>query len=144
MGFLKDLFLSSESKKRRCHIKNLVLIAAADGHIDKAEFDFLLHVANRLYMPVNEFTDVIRNINDPSFYPPTSDYERLDQLTDLVNMMLIDGNIDDNEVFVCQSFALKLGFKPIIIQKIVDATIHAVIHKMTRDEILRRGLTTLR
>lgn len=143
MGFLKDLFLSSESKKRRCHIKNLLLIAAADGHIDRAESDFLLHVANRLYMPADEFMDVIKNINDTSFYPPTSDEERLDQLIDLVNMMLIDGNIDDNEVRICQSFALKLGFKPIIIQKIVNATIHAVAHKITRDEILRRGLATL-
>jgi uncharacterized tellurite resistance protein B-like protein len=144
MGFFSSLFESRETKKRKSHIKNLLSVAASDGNISKTEVDFLVNVAKRLYMPFEELKSVLEQPQYVSDYPPESDRERIDQIHDLVCMMMIDGNIDDDEITTCKIFARKLGFKSQIIDHMVDRIIDGVARNMVKDAILNDIIRSLR
>lgn len=144
MAFFKNLFSSAETKRRKSHILNLLSVAAADGEISEREIAFLAHVAERLYMPRKEFIDVLENPNDVVFYPPDSDRERIDQLDDLVRMMLSDGDIDQNEIFRCKAFALKLGFKPQIIDALVKHVVEGAMHHWAKEVLFAKVAQLIR
>ncbi|WP_027003166.1 TerB family tellurite resistance protein [Hugenholtzia roseola] len=135
MGFLDSFMNSEKRKKQKSHIKNLLIIAAADGDINEDEQDFLLHVGERLGITREDYVSVLKYPEGVEFYPPSSDRERLDQLIDLVYMMLIDGEIDEDEVYKCRRFANALGFKAQVVDVIVEDIIDAAIKKQKRDEI---------
>ncbi len=143
MGFFSSLFESRDTKKRKSHIKNLLSVAASDGNISNAEVNFLINVAKRLYMPLEEFKSVLEEPQYVSDYPPESDRERIDQIHDLVCMMMIDGNIDEEEVMTCKIFARRLGFKTGIIDYMVDKIIEGVARNMVKDAILNDVLRSL-
>jgi uncharacterized tellurite resistance protein B-like protein len=143
MSFFKNLFSSAETKRRKSHIMNLLSLAAADGEITHEEIDYLAHVAERIYMPREEFIDVLKNPQDVMFYPPDSNRERLDQLHDLVGMMMIDGSIDQDEVIRCKMFAQKLGFKAAVIDAIVAHIINGFANHLAREAIFARVMQML-
>lgn len=143
MSFLKNLFSSAETKRRKSHIMNLLSVAAADGEITRDEIEYLAHVAERIYMPREEFIDVLKNPQDVIFYPPESNRERLDQLYDLVGMMMIDGHIDQDEVIRCKMFAQKLGFKAGVIDAIVSQIINGFVNHMAREIVFARVMQML-
>ncbi|MCS6968252.1 MAG: TerB family tellurite resistance protein [Cytophagales bacterium] len=143
MKFLKNLLSSAETKRRKSHIMNLLVVAAADGKITRPELEFLAHVAERIYMPREEFLDVIQNPQDVIFYPPESDRERLDQLYDLVCMMMIDGEIDQDEVIRCKMFAQRLGFRAGVIDAIVEHVIDKVANHVAREIVFREVMRML-
>ncbi len=143
MGFLSSLFDSRDTKKRKSHIKNLLSVASSDGNISEDEVDFLIKVAKRLYMPLDELRSVLREPEYVSNYPPESDRERIDQIHDLVCMMMIDGSIDDEEITTCKTFARNLGFKTQIIDYMVHKIIDGVARNMVKDAILNDIIRSL-
>ena len=138
MGLLDNIFKSKERRKKQCHIKNLLLVAASNDDIAPNELDFLIKVANRIGISREDFAQVLRSPGDIDFYPPESDFERIDQLDDLVRMMLVDGDIDNEEVITCQKFAIMLGFKPEIIDLILGHILDAAIKNMRRELVIDR------
>ncbi|MCS7017578.1 MAG: TerB family tellurite resistance protein [Cytophagales bacterium] len=143
MSFFKNLFSSAETKRRKSHIMNLLSVAAADGKITREEIDYLAYVAEKIYMPREEFIDVIKNPQDVIFYPPESNRERLDQLYDLVGMMMIDGHIDQDEIIRCKMFAQKLGFKSSVIDAIVAQIIDGFINHLAREAVFAQVMRML-
>lgn len=143
MGFFSSLFESRDTKKRKSHIKNLLSVAASDGNISDEEVNFLIKVAKRLYMPLEELKSVLDEPQYVSNYPPESDRERIDQIHDLVCMMIIDGSINEEEITTCKIFARNLGFKTQIIDYMVHKIIDGVARNMVKDAILNDILRSL-
>lgn len=143
MSFFKNLFSSAETKRRKSHIFNLLSVAAADGKITQREIDYLAHVAERIYMPREEFLDVLKNPQDVIFYPPESNRERLDQLDDLVRMMMSDGHIDQDEIIQCKIFARRLGFKAEVIDALVIHIIDGIVNHIAREVVFARAMQML-
>jgi uncharacterized tellurite resistance protein B-like protein len=62
MGFfekLKNVVESNELKRKKSHIKNLYSVAMADGILANVEFDFLLSIANKMYINPSVVQNVI-------------------------------------------------------------------------------------
>lgn len=120
---LLEIFDSSEKKRRLSHIKNLMEVGFADGRLDKEELDLIFKIGIRSGLSAEELNRVFTRPESIKFYPPESIQERIVQLHDMVMVMMIDGDIDENELLFCKMTALKLGFK----QSIIDVMIHQVI-----------------
>ena len=126
MGFfekIKNSVESTETKSKKSHLKNLYLIAMADGNLDNSEFDFLLNVANKLYLNPSVVQNVIQYPDDIQFYVPIHNKEKIDQIYDCVLMSIVDGNLNEKEIATCKLIAVKFGFKPIIVDKIIEEII---------------------
>jgi hypothetical protein len=139
MAFL-DIFDGSEKKKRLSHIKNLLILSGRDGRITQEEINLIFSIAIEKDISQEEFQRIVDRPDSISFYPPTSFHERIDQLIDLVKVMMVDGEIDEDEIIFCKTVAEKLGFNHRIIDKIVHDIIKIVIQGVARDIAIARLL----
>ncbi|MEP2688861.1 hypothetical protein [Maribacter dokdonensis] len=140
MGF-QELFESFDKKKRKSHFKNLLAVAMADGNLDNIEFDYIMQLADKCYMSRDEVKRVIDFPEAITFHPPKTNRERFDQMYDLVTVMLIDGRIDDREMQLCKVFAMKLGFKPAIVDKLVLDLIDNAVEGVAKEIALAQLLS---
>ena len=139
MGF-QELFESFDKKKRKSHFKNLLAVAMADGNLDNVEFEYIMQLANKCYMTKEEVQRVIDYPEAINFHPPKTNQERFDQMYDLVTVMLIDGKIDEREMELCKIFAMRLGFKPAIVNKLIKDLIDNAIEGVAKEVALAQLL----
>ena len=126
MGLL-DLFNTYDKKKRRSHFKNLFAVARADGDIDRAEMDLVIGLAEKFHMSTAEVTNIIRNPDAVELFTPKTPEERMEHLYDLITVMLVDGQINEKELFLCKSLGVKLGCSEGSIDSVVRELIeHAI------------------
>lgn len=127
---LIDLFDSRDKKKRLSHIKNLIALAASDGELDKNELYLIHRIGIRSGLSKHEMKRIINRPKSVSFNAPDNFKERIEQLYDMIIVMMIDGEIHENEVALCKMTAIRLGFK------------HQVIDKMVIDviDMIKKGL----
>jgi len=109
------------------HLKNLWEVAMSDGHIDDTEVKLLYQIAKRHSVGKGRVNSVKKKIETIPFASPDNDRERFDQVYDLVMMMMADGDIDDNEMKVCNKYAEKLGFD----KRIVDELVYSISSNIT-------------
>lgn len=143
MGFfekIKNSVESSEAKSKKSHLKNLYQIAMADGNLDNKEFDFLLSVANKLYLNPSVVQNVIQYPDDIQFYIPNHNKEKIDQIYDCVLMAVVDGNLNDNEIATCKLISVKFGFRPIIVDKIIQEIVRGIANDIASEIILNKLL----
>lgn len=104
-----DRFNRYDKKKRRSHFKNLFAVARADGDVERAEMDLVIGLAEKFQMSTEEVTKIIRNPETVPLVIPKTQQERIEHLYDLITVMMVDGRIDEKELFLCKSLAVKLG-----------------------------------
>jgi len=123
---LSSIFGNNDKKKRLSHIRNVIGVASIDGYMDEAELAAINGIAAKIGITKSEIDLVLNNPNSIEFHPPTSEREKIIQLHDLVLVMIIDGEIDDDEYRFCQICAKNLGFHPDIINEVIETTIQMV------------------
>jgi uncharacterized membrane protein YebE (DUF533 family) len=91
------------------HFENLVVVAIADGHLDDDEREFLVDKAEEYGIHNKEIERILANPHQLSFHMPESQEEKEEQLSDVVFMAMIDGEIHEKEYALCVSFANRIG-----------------------------------
>ena len=123
---LADLFETGNDKIEKSHIRNLIKIARADGHIDEPEMEVLYEIAQRYDFGRDEVNEMIETIDQYQFTPPTTKKQRYIQFRNLVKMVWADNVVDDREVGLCKRFAIGLGFPIAKVPGLVDIVINSV------------------
>ena len=139
----KNKLEPGELKRKKSHIKNLYTIAMADGHMANEEFEFILQVANKLYVEPTVVRDVIEFSEDIDFYVPAHDREKLDQIYDCVCLALVDGELNNKELTLCKLVAMKFGFRPVIVDSILESILSSVMKGIASESILKNLLSDL-
>lgn len=109
-----------ETEQKQQHFKNLLTIAFSDGVLDKGELDFLFKKSEKYYLTFED----IQGLAENAMHPPVSAFEndpqlRSERMLELVEMMLIDGEVHDRERRLCVLFCVSLGFKAEIAEELV-------------------------
>lgn len=133
-----ELFDSRDKKKRLSHIRNLVALACSDGSFDRIEMDLIFNIGLNAGLSPDELTRIFERPNSINFYPPESYRERIEQLYDMVMVMMVDGELHENEITFCKLTAVKLGFRHQIIDKIVHNTIEMIVEGIATEIALDR------
>lgn len=105
-----DLFKSREERAKLAHLKHLVILAMADGTIEKSELVSIAAICAR--EGISE-SDLKRCLNDPDsidFVMPEDEQTKIKYIKDLVLLMMSDGDIDRREILWCKIVAEKLGY----------------------------------
>ncbi len=101
------------------HFENLVAMAAADGHMDDDEKEFLAEKAEEFGLNPEEIKEILNNPHELTFKVPTTQDEKEEQLSDAVFMAMIDGEIHEKEYAMCINFANKLGLSNTDVDEII-------------------------
>lgn len=123
MSVLDLLFKSKAERERLAHMRDLVLMMTADGKIDDNEMALIASIASREGISESDIKRCISKPGSIKFVAPDTEKKRAMYLMDMVTLMMIDGDINDLERQFCKATAVKLGYKP----EVVDALLLGMI-----------------
>ena len=138
---LHKAFESDNKKKVRSHFKNLLAVAMADGILDKVELDNLFKISKKYYITKDELASLIDDSSNIMFNPPADKEERCTQLYNLVQMMLVDGEVDQNEFRMCMSYGVGLGFEPTTIEETINNIISLIESGEDREDVVEHMMS---
>ena len=115
-----------QEKQRLGQLKNLVMLASADERVTDSEMAVLLAVASRENITPEDFNKVIDDPDSVNITLPEDEETKLAYLRDMVAMMMIDGELDEQELAICKLYAMALGYRG----SIVDGMIAGVIDQL--------------
>lgn len=115
-----------EEQQRLGQLKNLVMLASADGRFTDSEMAVLVAVASRESISPEEFNRVMENPDSVTIELPEDEDTKLAYLRDMVAMMMVDGELDEQEMAICKIYAMALGYRG----SIVDGMIAGVIDQL--------------
>ncbi|MCQ2289265.1 MAG: TerB family tellurite resistance protein [Muribaculaceae bacterium] len=109
----------TDNKKQLGQIKNLIMLALADGKATESELALIASIASREQLSQEELDNLIDNPDSVSIELPEDEETKKRYLTDMVALMAIDGDMDDNEVAMCKVYAITLGYDPSVVENLV-------------------------
>lgn len=121
---------ANQEQQRLGQLKNLVMLASADERFTDSELAVLLAVASRENISPEEFNRVMENPDSVDIVLPEDEDTKLAYLRDMVAMMMIDGELDEEEMAICKLYAMALGFQG----SIVDGMIAGVIDSLDAED----------
>ena len=139
MGIFDEFMRSRTNDEIKTRMNDLIRIMQADRKIEPNEEILLLKVANRIGLSENELKQIVKQVmtNPRSIKVsyPTGPKEKINYLLDMVSMMMVDGNIDVREAIICETIAIKLGFRPQIVPEMVKTLIDLAVKNVPRQTI---------
>lgn len=106
-------------KKDAAHYWNLLAVAWADGKLEEKEKVYLGHIYAKYGMDKNTMM-LVEMWKSQNLYPLTKLEEKLEQILELVLLAMCDGDVDDEELRICEEVAYKYGLHPNIISQMVE------------------------
>ena len=100
------------------YVEQLFKMAHSDGHMDECEYHFILKIAQQFEIEV-DFEDLHQNLDRITLDPAASKRFGFDLLFDMAWLMLVDGEIDDQEMELGIALGSQLGFQPDNIKQMV-------------------------
>ncbi len=135
MEMFENYLGNVDSAGRKSHFKNLVAMMLADGVIHENEKRLLGLLGVKCGLNQAEIDEVMSNPEQVEFVRPETMHERVSQLLEMVAMMLVDGSMHPDEDTLCKSVAMKMGFRPAFVEKMVSDVITAVRNKESKEVI---------
>lgn len=127
---MKENIDNLQEQQRLGQLKNLVMLAAADGHVTDSEMAVLLAVASRENITPEEFNKVIDDPDSVNITLPEDEDTKIAYLRDMVAMMMVDGELDEQEMAICKLYAMALGYRG----SIIDGMIAGVIDQLDAED----------
>ena len=106
-----------EKKNNRAIISDLIVLAYADGKLTDPEYDFILQIALRLDLTVEDVDDLFVNISPTR--PIFTELERISHFYKLVLLMNVDLETHEKEIIAIRNFGLKMGIRPGVFDQIL-------------------------
>ena len=111
-------FLKKEDTNKKLklqYLANLFLVAKSDGIVSKEEEDKIDEIRKSIGITKDEYEKLTKsilsgNFGSKNFVSPKSDEEAWNQLIECVNLITIDGKIDNAEIQTCKDLAKAMGY----------------------------------
>jgi uncharacterized tellurite resistance protein B-like protein len=113
------LFDSSDKKKVKGHLKNIIHIARLDGKIDENEKNCIENIGKKLGITPEEIQHIVDDDRSYDYHAPIDLEERFEFLYDLMVMILSDNEVDESELKIFHTTAISLNIN---INKIDEIT----------------------
>jgi hypothetical protein len=107
---ISEHFDHPAKKKDKEFFVHLVRIAKADDTVSSEELMLLHSIGRKLGFTDPEIDNLVTSTTKTDYIPPYELSKRFEQVYDIVKMTLADGVIDNHEMRLANSFAVKSGF----------------------------------
>ncbi|WMJ73079.1 TerB family tellurite resistance protein [Cytophagaceae bacterium ABcell3] len=123
-------FETKKTKHQKSHLRNLIALAKTDGFMSDSEIEYIFRVGDKMGLKYEDTQAVLEDVSVYDFVKPSNDDERFNEIFNLVQLMLVEGKIEDAEMDFCIEIARKSGVRP--------AIAGVLVRKITMD--LMKGL----
>ncbi len=107
IGFFEHQYLSYKKN----HIKNLLALAKADGHLHPSEEALLFKIAKRYGLKDRQGKELMTNDEKFVLNVPDNHNDKMNLLYDLVLMVYADDVVDQHEIDFCEEAVQQFGMK---------------------------------
>lgn len=116
IGFFEHQYLSYKKN----HIKNLLALSKADGHMHEKEVEMLFKIGQRYGLKDRQIQALI-DLNEAfEINVPDNFNDKMNVLYDLVLMVYADGIVEKREIEFCEDVVRKFGMKKEIVGWLID------------------------
>jgi uncharacterized membrane protein YebE (DUF533 family) len=107
IGFFEHQYLSYKKN----HIKNLLALARADGHMHPKEEALLFKIGKRYGLKERHIKELINSNEKYEVIVPDNHNDKMNLLYDLIWMVFADEVIDKHEIQFCEDAVKNFGMK---------------------------------
>lgn len=107
-------------------IKNMLMLAVADNRFGDEELAAIATVAAREQITPEEFNRVMDNPDSVTIELPTDPDSKRRYLKDMVTLMIIDGELHEDEMAMCKIYAMALGYAPTVANEMLAEIIDEI------------------
>lgn len=136
MGTISQLFETGEQSALKGHFLNLVMLARVDGKIEPTEKKLLERLAVRLSLTNEQVKSICDDEENYPLMPPVSKEERIERFIQLIQMILIDGEMSSEETQLIYKYGIALGFHSEEVKKNNEKIVSKLKEGQSREEIL--------
>jgi uncharacterized tellurite resistance protein B-like protein len=119
-------------------MKNLIEMAAADGNFDSSENELLKQIARRNNISEGYLKEIHKNPHKIAFEVPGDKFQKFSQFYDLVHMMSVDNSVHDEEMKLCNLFAVKFGYPRERSTEMIKSIQSNIENSQTHEETFKR------
>jgi uncharacterized membrane protein YebE (DUF533 family) len=137
------LFKNKAEISKHNHLINLVALAKSDGRVDEREVDLLRKIATINGITEKTFLAILETSDPLDIDLNISKQNRLSQLFDYIQMMLIDDEVSDSEIKFCINVAEKMNFEPKFVVEIVNKMMENIKAGISKELVCKEIESTI-
>jgi uncharacterized membrane protein YebE (DUF533 family) len=107
IGFFEHQYLSYKKN----HIRNLLALAKADGHMHEKEEKLLFRIGKRYGLKDRQVRTLMESNEKFKLNIPDNHNDRMNLLYDLILMVYADERVDKSEIAFCEDVVKRFGMK---------------------------------
>lgn len=134
IGFFEYQYL----KFKKNHLKNLVALAAIDGHIHENEIEYLYKIGAKYQLKPQQIKKILDDKENIEPEIPENHHQKIALLYDLIGMMMADNVIEDAEMDFCKRMFRKFGYKEVLIDEMIELNRQGVSDTDIWEEFLEK------
>lgn len=115
IGFFEHQYLSYKKN----HIKNLLALAKADGHMHEKETALLFKIGHGYGLKDWQIQNLVDSTDTYELNIPDNYNDRMNLLYDLILMVFADEVIEKREIAFCEDVAKRFGMKKDLVKWLV-------------------------
>ena len=116
IGFFEHQYLSY----KKDHIKNLLALAKADGHVHEKEEKMLFKIGKRYGLKDRQIQALLDSDEKFQVNVPDNYNDKMNVLYDLMLMVYADGVVEKKEIAFCEDVVKKFGMKKDVVKYLLD------------------------
>lgn len=143
---LLEHFDHPDRKQNKEHFMHLIQVALVDGVIEDFELKMLTRLGKNMGLTDPEIDNLMESTTNSAYYPPYELAKRFEQFYGIIKMVLADGKVEDAEMRLASSLALKSGFADAEIPALLTLLINGIENGEDEDDlfkIYRKKIMTL-
>ncbi|MTI38995.1 TerB family tellurite resistance protein [Fulvivirga lutimaris] len=116
IGFFEHQYLSFKKN----HLKNLISLAKADGHLHPDEEKLIYKIGDKYGLKDRQIASLLRSNKKNDLHIPDNHDEKMDQLYDVIMMVYADGIVEDSEIEFCNDLVDQFGYNQEIVSWLIN------------------------
>ena len=120
------LFKSKEEKARLSNMKNIIAVSMADGQRGEDELTLIALAAARDNISEEDVEKMLKRKDKIKLTVPETDELKMRFLTDMVILMMIDGQMNDRELALCKNAATRFGYSSEVIDNLASSILEDI------------------
>lgn len=115
IGFFEHQYLTYKKN----HIRNLLALAKADGHMHEKEVKLLYKIGKRYGLKEKQITSLMGSEEKYTINIPDNNNDKMDLLYDLIWMVHADERVEKSEIDFCENVVERFGMKKDLVQWLI-------------------------
>lgn len=118
---MTTFFEHERSSYRRNYMRNLIILAALDGHVNEKERKLIYRIGKSRGLKNWQLDELIaEDMRDAEVFVPETSGNRMSLLYDLMLMVYLDGEVEDQETDLIKRIIAKYNLRQELVDHLID------------------------